>query len=430
MRPHSRITAILAIVVGLSLFFSACQPAAPSAPTKPAEPAKTEASAKSAEPAKTAAPAKPAEKAPAKEPYKIGLLTSITGPAASVGIEVRDTAMLEVEYINANGGIDGHPLDLVIEDDSTDPTKAATGMTKLIRQDKVLAVLGPVYGALDPGVRAVAEREETAQISHCFMTPEIRVKNYKWSFSILQNEFAMGDGIIDVIKDKKYNKVVAISDMSPAYQAVFAYLKEKLPKEGITIVSLEDTFSIKDVDMTAQAMKLKDAIAKDKPQAVVINGSGQASVPLLKAMKQLGIDIPIIGTGGFAMPILLEQGGDAVEGIVFPATKFMAPDKLDDTDPQKTAILSFAKRYQAKFSRPAVPFSTMGADSVNLVASALKVAGADKAKLRDAIEKTTNFVGVNGAITYKPGDHEGASKNSLAVFEVKNKQFVYVRSIK
>ncbi len=442
MRRHSLITAILAVILGLSLLFSACQSAAaPSAPAKPAEPAKAEAPkpaeqpkaaapAKPAEPAKAEAPAKPVEKAAAKEPYKVGLLTSIGGPAGTVGVEVRDTAVLELEYINANGGVDGHPLEMVIEDDGTDPTKAATGMTKLTRQDKVLAILGPVYGALDPGSRAVSEREETPHVSHGLMTEELRAKNLKWSFSVLQSEFVQADGIIDVVKDKKYTKVAAIADLSPIYQSVFATLKAKLPKDGVAVVSVEDTFSIKDVDQSAQAIKLKDLIAKEKAQALMIIGSGQAALPLIKAVRQVGIDVPIVGTGGFPFPILLEQGGDAVNGIVFPATKFMAPDKLEDSDPQKAAIANFAKRYQAKYNRPIQPFSTMGPDSLNVVASALKVSGPDKAKLRDAIEKTKNLFGLNGSITYGPGDHEGVAKNSLAVFEIKNKQFTYVRSIK
>lgn len=85
-----------------------------------------------------------------KEPYKIGMVISLTGFATFPGTEVRDAVVMEVERINAAGGVNGHQLELIVEDSASDPTKAVAALTKLARQDKVLAVIGDTFSTIQP----------------------------------------------------------------------------------------------------------------------------------------------------------------------------------------------------------------------------------------------------------------------------------------
>ena len=442
MRLNRWLTGALAIVVVLSLLLSACQSApAPSAPAK-AEAPSAPAPAKAAEAPKAAEPAKPAEAKPAeapkaeakpaaKETYKIGGMFSLTGPIAAIGIEFRDSVVLEVDRINAAGGVDGHQIEMVIEDDGFDPTKGATALTKLIRQDKVLAVLGPLSSALEAAVRPVTEREQVPQILGHPTSAEMRAKKLQWSFNTAFGENVTAAGILDILKDKGYKKVIAVAEAAPVYMSMVENLKADAAKEGIEVVVLADNPNPKDVDVTPIATKLKDLAAKEKPQALVM-ATTLSGVPLAKTMKSLGMDLPMVGANTFGMQAYVDMAGDTWNGILFPASKILAPDKLPDADPQKAVILDFLKRYKAKTGKDlGMGVVTAGApDAANILFNALKAGGSDKAKLRDAIEKTKNFVGVSGMFNYTPDDHEGLTKQSLAVYEIKDKKFSLVRAIK
>lgn len=366
----------------------------------------------------------------AAETYKIGMLTELTGPLAVGGVETRDAAQLVVDSLNAAGGINGHQLQLIVEDDGSEPTKAATALTKLIRQDNVIAVLGPLFQTLEGSVRAITEREQVPQLLNNPTSPDVRAKGYKWSFNIPQSEIVVAGAILDILKDKGYTKVVAISDTEPLWQALMAQLKADAAAQGITVVTMSDTFQVQDIDMTPQVTKLKELAAKEKPQALVLVTNGMTAVAFLKNMKQLGVDLPVIGTHAFGIPPILMMSGNEVNGVVFPSGKVLAPEALDDADPQKAVLLAFKKAYQAKYNKEADMFASNGYDGMGILADALKVAGADKSKLRDAIEKTANYAGATGVFTYSATDHEGLTKRSLAVYEIKDKKFVFVKAIK
>lgn len=427
MLRQSRAIVILVVLLVGSLVLNACQSAsAPPASSNKDEKGKTEASAKPAEQTKTETSAKPST----KEPYRIGALWELSGPAAANGIgkEARDAALLEVERINAAGGIDGHPLELIVADSGSDPSVVTTALTKLIRQDKVLAVEGPGYNVTFPAAMGVAEREQMPIIVGNSLTPEQRAQNPKWTFPQMLGEVGSADSIVDILKDKGLKKVVAISDGSPYYSATFARFKAVASSAGIEVFSTGDTFSLADLDLTPQVGKMKELAAKERPQALVLITSGQPAVPFLKAMKQLGLDLPVVGLWGLGMPFILQQSGDEVNGVMFAGIKMLAPDQLDNSDPQKSIILDYLKRFKAKYGRDAIPPSATGADPINLIANALKTSGPDRAKLRDALEATSNFAALNGIISYNT--REGLGKNSLAVFEIRDKKFNYVRPIK
>ena len=438
MRKQSRVMIILAVLLGTSLLLSACQSApAPSGPTGKAEQqAKPAAQVQPTEQPKaseqTKASSKPVEQAKPelKEPYKIGLLTTLTGPAAFVGNDIRDAVALEIERINAAGGINGHALELVVEDDAADPSKSVTGLTKLIRQDKVVAVTGPFMGPLEASSRAVAEREQTPFVVICPTSPEVRAKGYKYSFNIAQNEMARVGAWVDLLKEKKFTRVAGISSNDPILLASFELLKKEGPAQGIDVSVLPDAVEPNAIDLTPEVTKLKDVVVREKAQVVVSGIWPPATPTLLKTMKQLGVDVPAITYDAAADPFLFQMGGDELNGLMLPGSRLIAGEQLPASDPQRAVIVDFKKRFEAKTNRPVSAIGGMGRDALNMIADALKVAGEDKAKLRDAIEKTTNFVGVNGIYTYKPSDHEGVGKESFALFEVKDKKFVFLRGVK
>lgn len=418
-----QLLALAVLIVLAALTLVACAPAStPVPPAKPTDAPKATASPPAA--VVTVAQTKPGTNAP----YKIGVSATLSGALAGPATDFRDGIVVEVERINAAGGINGHPIELVIEDDGADPTRAATTLTKLIRQDQVLAILGPWGSFLEATTRPVAEREQIPLIIGSPTFAEIRAQKLKWSFNLSPNEIIGAGAMLEIVKDQGYKKVVVIAESTQLMQTMQETFATDATAAGIQVVVLSDTMALKDVDVTPQVTKLKDLIAKEKPQAIVAIISGTVA-PFLKAVRQLGIDLPIVTDHALGSPLIIQLAGEDANGLRMPGSKSVVPDQLPDSDPQKAVILDFIKRFQAKYNKPPTS-GLVGADAVNIVGNALKVSGADRTKLRDAIENTKAYVGNNGVFTYAPGDHEGLTKQAMAIYEVKDKKFLLVRTIK
>ena len=115
-----------------------------------------------------------------KAPYKIGVNLELTGPWAEITKTVKMAMELEVERINEMGGVNGHPMELVIEDNGFDQGRAAANMTKFARNEEILAVVGPFEDPLQATTRAIAEREEITNIIFCPSNPMVRSLKQKW----------------------------------------------------------------------------------------------------------------------------------------------------------------------------------------------------------------------------------------------------------
>ena len=411
------------MLVALAVIVMACAPAPTPAPT---------AAPPTAAPQATKAPQ--ATTVPqSNEPYKIGLLISLSGPAAAPAGEIRDGAMLEVERINAAGGINGHPIQLVIEDDGTDITKGVTGLTKLVKQDNVLAVLGPLYADLNAPMDQMAEKEKVPIVHtdpNLAEAVNTKYKNNTFIFSTVQPPPLLATATLEALKVKGYKKAIVMADNVPPMPAALEAMVKAAPAAGIQLVALSDTWGNADMDLTPQATKAKDAAAKEKPDALVLLTNGVSGVAFMKGMQQIGFKLPIIGAPPFGIAPTLMMGGDMVNGVVFPASKVLDPQALADSDPQKAVALEIAKRFQAKYNYPIGQLSASGADAINLIATALKTAGPDRVKLRDALEKTSGYVGLGGIFNYKPDDHDGVTVQSQAIYEIKGGQFKLISLVK
>ena len=115
---------------------------------------------------------------------------------------------MEAEGINAMGGIDGHPLELIFEDNGFDLGRAATNMTKFTRNKEILAVVGPFEDNLQATTRAIAEREEITNIIICPSNPMVRALKQKWAFNIAQSDIIVSQKLVDLCLARNYKKVL------------------------------------------------------------------------------------------------------------------------------------------------------------------------------------------------------------------------------
>jgi branched-chain amino acid transport system substrate-binding protein len=143
-------------------------------------------------------------------------------------------------------------------------------------------------------------------------------------------------------------------------------------------------------------------------------------------MKQLGFTIPLIQSHGAASKKFIELAGDAGDGILMPAGKLVVYKQLPDTDPQKAVCKEYAEKYTAKFKAPESSFGGYAYDAERMLIQALGQAGSDKAKIRDGLEGTKNFVGVSGIFNMSPEDHNGLSPAAFVMVKIQKGEFALV----
>jgi branched-chain amino acid transport system substrate-binding protein len=358
----------------------------------------------------------------AKEPYKVGAVFAITGPAAWLGEPERNSAKMLQEEINAKGGINGHPLELVIEDTVGEETRAVLAVNKLINKDNVLAIVGPSRSGTTMAVIPIVEKAEVPLIS-CASAQEIVTPVKKWVFKTAQND---SDGVIKIyekMKEMNLSKAAIISSTDGYGMEGRKHLKRFAPEMGITVVA-DETYGPKDTDMTAQLTKVKGTDAE-----AIINWSivpGQTTV--IKNRRQLGMTIQLFQSPGFGNIKYAQAAGDSAEGLLFPALRLLMVDALPKGHPQKAILTKYKKDYESRFKSDVTTFGGHAYDALSLVVAALKAVGPDRAKIRDHIENTKNFVGTGGVFNYAPEDHVGLHKDALEIYTVKNGAFVPVKA--
>jgi len=354
----------------------------------------------------------------AAEPYKIGAVFAITGPAAWLGEPERNTVKMIQEQVNAQGGINGHPLEIIIEDTVGEEAKAVMAVQKLINRDNVLAIVGPTRSGTTMAVIPIMEKAEVPLVS-CAAAEAIVNPVKKWVFKTPQKDSDAAIRIYEKMKEMNISKVAIITATEGFGMEGRKQLTQLAPKYGITIVA-DETYGPKDTDMTAQLTKIKGTDAQ-----AIVNWSivpGQATI--IKNRKQLGMTIPLFQSHGFGNIKYARAAGDAADGILFPAGRLLVADSLPDNHPQKALLEKYKNDYETKFKGDVSTFGGHAYDALTVVIGALRAVGPDRAKIRDYIENTKNFVGTGGIFNYSAEDHTGLTKDAFEMITIKSGKFL------
>ncbi len=362
--------------------------------------------------------------APAAEPIKIGAFFALSGPAAPIGTPTKLVAEMVVKKINQEGGINGRPIELVVGDTESDPAKAASIAKKFIFSDKVAAIIGPTSTGEGMQVKKIVEEAGVPTFMTVGGDPPIMKETgpFTYVFKSPQRSSTAVKKLYGYLKEKKLTKVALLTASDPFGKDGAVWLKKLAPDFGVTFVA-EESFGPKDTDMTPQLTKIKNAA----PQAIIVWTIGPAGAIVAKNKAQLGLSTPLFQCHGQPGPEYIQLAGKASEGDRMPATKLMAVGQLPDSDPQKKVIQEFIKLYtDAQYDKqfPINTHSGYAWDAIYLVTNAMKKAGADPKKLRDAIEGTKGYVGVSGVYNLTPEDHNGLDVDSMVMVQVKDGKFV------
>lgn len=353
-----------------------------------------------------------------KEPYKIGAVVDISGNSSSLGLPERDTLLMQVEKLNAAGGIDGHPVELTILDNKSDETEAVLAVKKLNEQ-KVLAVLGCSSSGPSMAMINTVQSEKLPMISMAAASTIVEpVKDRYWVFKTAQSDLVTVKNIIGYLKEKGLTRV-AFLYMNNAYGdgGKNVFVKEAAAA-GIRI-AVEEKFEASDKDMTPQLTRVK---VSDAQAAIVWAIPPSASI-ITKNFRDIGLSMPLIHSHGVGNQNFIDLAQGAADGVILPIGKLTVAAQIPDSDPQKQVLLSYINDYKQKYQTAPNSFGGYAADAFNLLVDAIKKAGPDRAAIRDQLEKTQNFVGVSGVFNLSAEDHNGLGVDSMVMVQIKNGQW-------
>lgn len=357
----------------------------------------------------------------AAPPIKIGALFAVTGPASFLGEPERNSAQMVVDEVNKAGGVKGRKLELITYDTGGDATKAVQLANKLVKNDNVVAIIGPSTTGDTMAVIPVVEKAGIPLIS-CSAGIKITEPVKKSVFKTAQNDTLAVAKIYEQLRKEKKTKVAILSVSDSFGSSGREQLKAQAKNFGIQIVS-DDTYGPKDTDMTAQLTKIRGSQA----QAVICWGTNPGPAVVARNAKQLGLTLPLYMSHGVSSKKFIELAGDAAEGIRLPSGKVLVADLLPKTDKQKPALLAFIKDYQNHYKAEGDHFGGHAWDAVMLLKGAIERGGDTPAGIRNALENTRNFAGIGGVFNYSARDHAGLTKDAFVLVEVRKKDWVLVK---
>jgi branched-chain amino acid transport system substrate-binding protein len=351
----------------------------------------------------------------AGEPWRIAGGFGLTGGMASLDGPAKDGAQLAADEINAAGGVLGAPLELIIHDSQTDPAVAAQTALQFVQEDHAQAFVG--YSDSD-SVIATAPTFQAAGIPYITVgatSPKLPSQLGDMVFLAAFGDNVQAAAGAEYAKANFGDTAYLLWDKGQEYTTLLgSYFKDAFTNAGGTIV-LEDSYEDTATDFSAQIAKV--AALPEQPSFYYIAAMPHNIGTAVKQFRDAGLTGPIVGGDGYDTPDLLTVAGAAANDVYFTTHALM--DAEGGTD----AIKAFMAAYETAYGRaPENAFAALGYDSVKLLADAItRAGGIDGAALKGALETTTSFPGITGAITFTPESH--VPQKGVTVIAVKDGAF-------
>ena len=320
---------------------------------------------------------------------KVGAVLSLTKGAAVYGKTQQNGLKLGVEDVNKAGKVN---IELIVEDDASDPQGGITAFNKLINQDKVVAIIGPTLSNTATSSDPIAQKAGV---------PVLAISNTAAGITeigdfIFRDSLTEGQVIPQTIEQAtaKYSlkNVGVMYGQDDAFtKSGYDVFKQALADNSVNVTDTE-TFSKGDRNFNAQLTK----IIGGNPDAIVVSGLADEGTAILTQARQLGFTGPIIGGNGFNSPAIIKNAGEAAEGLVVGAAWNQASDV-----PENKAFLD---AYQAAYGSAPDQFAAQAYAGVQILAAAIEKAGsADAAAIKAALGTIKDLATPLGSFSFTSG---------------------------
>lgn len=337
---------------------------------------------------------------------RVGVFMSLTGSTANFGISSTNGIKMAADEVNKAGGINGKQVEILVQDDRSDASEAATIVTKFVTQDQVHAILGEVASSRSIAAAPIAQNAKIPMLTPSSTNPEVTRKG-NFIFRSCFIDPVQGAAIAQFAARTLGAKRAAImvdrkNDYSTGLEKVISATFTKMGGQMVGTQSYQEG----DQDFNAQLTDLKGK----NPEVIFVPGYYNDVGLIAKQARDKGITVPLVGGDGWDSAQLYAIGGTALNGSYF--TNHYSPF---DTDPH---VQKFVNDYKARYGAVPDALAATAYDAAQIMFDAIKrsksLAGPD---IRDALAATKDFPGVTGKVTFN--ENRDAVK-PIVVIEIKD----------
>jgi branched-chain amino acid transport system substrate-binding protein len=346
----------------------------------------------------------------------IGFFGDLTGPTFNFGLSAKNGVLMAADEINLAGGINGHQIDIVIEDDKGSPEEAAAATGKLIDRYKVVAIIGAGASGNSLAAAPKAQAARVPLIAPSSTNPAVtQAGDYIFRACFIdafQGE-VMAKFAANTLKAKR--AAIMLDFNSPYSRGLTEFFEFSFAKLGGEIV-VKQSYSQGDADYRGQLSAIKAA----NPDVLYIPGYYGDVAIIAKQARQIGLTVPLLGADGWDAPELWELGGDALNGS-YISNHYSADDPSE-------RIQKFVHNYRQRYGNLTPDaHAALAYDAVRFLAEAIQRAGTTEgSKLRDALAETKNFAGVTGIISM---DRDRNAVKPAVVLKLEDLKYIYQETI-
>jgi branched-chain amino acid transport system substrate-binding protein len=351
-----------------------------------------------------------------KATIPLGFFGDLTGPTFNFGVSAKNGVLMAADEINQAGGINGHQIDIVIEDDKGSPEEAAQVTVRLIERYKVVAIIGAGASGNSLAAAPTAQSARVPLIAPSSTNPGVtQVGDYIFRACFIdafQGE-VMAKFAVNTLRAKR--AAIMLDFNSPYSRGLTEFFEFSFTKLGGEIVA-KQSYSQGDADYRGQLSLIRAA----NPDLIYIPGYYGDVAIIAKQARQLGLTMPLLGADGWDAPELWELGGDALNGAYIS-------NHYSADDPSET-IQRFTHIYRQRYGNLTPDaHAALAYDALGFLAAAMQRAGTTEGpKLRDALAETKNFPGVTGIISM---DGKRNAVKSAVVLKLEDGRYVYQETI-
>jgi branched-chain amino acid transport system substrate-binding protein len=353
------------------------------------------------------------------DPVKVAVIVPLTGASAKTAEQMENAAELAVQEVNADGGIDGRPLEIQVYDDELKPENAAREAQRAITRDGAVAIIGAQSSGEALSIREVVERAEVPFITSS-ATVEAITKDAEYTYRIAPLLTDYANGVVDIGKATGLKKPAVVHDSGGAGVLLKDLFIARAKEAGVTLAGAPIEYPLNGTDMSAQVA----AAAAQNPDGVLIGGSAGGDHGLMaKTMAEQGLNVPFIGFSPILVDDAVAIGGEAY-------AKLPAVYSLQNLDQNKREFQDFKTAYTEEFGEADLtehPAQTY--DAVKILALALEETGGEGgAALKDALNETSSYEGASGregaAIAFSADRHDGFQGKYLVAYKMEGPEAV------
>jgi branched-chain amino acid transport system substrate-binding protein len=365
----------------------------------------------------------------AEAPFKVGLISALTGKTSYAGVHMKIGAQLALDEINKAGGINGHPIELIIENDDSQGSKSASAAYKLIHQDKVMLIMGPTTSEGNFATQKITEENEIVQLATSGSSPRLTSEGQKWFFRLaLSTAYQMTKMADYLVHALNMNKIGLMTQQEEMAKGAETTLLADLKKMNITPV-IQEKFQATDVDFAAQLIRIKNA----NPQAVALLGDSPKCAQIAQQAKSLGLNVQFFGGTTLGAGDFIQLGGKAVEGtIVSVGFNEESPNpkihelnkKVREKSSEKAAYHTTAQTYDALY----ILQKYLKDSKLSFNYNDDKSLARDREAIKTALTQVKGYDGVSGTVSFGPNatpeDRDGIKDTIL--LQVREGKFVQI----